>query len=113
MNGRDRMLATLRFEEPDRIPHFEAMFELEREAFGLQVPDRNSWAHMTPAGKEAAIDNCMEIYARIVEHYAWDALSVYWPWSDPEGVAAAAKHFGSEILVHSQSITGSCFDHND
>jgi len=99
MNGRERMLATLRFEEPDRIPHFEAMFELEWEAFGLRFPDRNSWGGMTPKEKEAAIDLCMEIYARIVERYEWDALAVYWPWSDPDGVAAAVRHFGGRILV--------------
>jgi uroporphyrinogen decarboxylase len=95
------MLKTLRFEEPDRPPHFEIMFELEQEAFGLRFPDRNSWAGMTAAEKDRAIGRCMEIYARIVERYQWDALAVYWPWSDPDGVRAAQKLFGDRLLVGS------------
>jgi len=55
MTGRDRILQTLRFEQPDRPPHFEIMFELEREAFGLQFPDRHSWRDMSPVEKDRNI----------------------------------------------------------
>lgn len=101
MTGKERMLKTLRFEEPDRPPHFETMFELEREAFGLSFPDRSVWASATGARKAGLIGHCMEIYVRIVETYRWDALAVYWPWSDPDGVAAARKTFGEAILIGS------------
>lgn len=43
----------------------------------------------------------MAIYARIIEEFHWDALAVYWPWSDPDGVRAAVKHFGRDILIGS------------
>lgn len=99
MTGRERMLKTLRFEQPDRPPHFESMFELEHEAFGLRFPDRNSWAGCTRQEKDHKIATCMEIYGRIIERYQWDALAVYWPWSDPDGVAAAKKTFGESILI--------------
>ena len=95
MTGRDRFFKALRFEEPDRPPHFEAMFELEREAFGLAFPDRNGWA----TDRERKIASCMEIYERIVETYQWDALPVYWPWGDPDGIAAARRTFGNRIAI--------------
>ena len=101
MTGKERMLKTLRFEQPDRPPHFEVMFELEREAFGLHFPDRRLWDGCTAAEKERMIYLCMEIYVRIVERYQWDALAVYWPWSDPDGVVAAKKVFGESILIGS------------
>jgi uroporphyrinogen decarboxylase len=101
MTGRQRMLKTLRFEEPDRPPHFEVMFELEREAFGLQFPDRRVWTTCTPAEKERLIGVCMRIYERIVERYGWDALLVFWPWSDPDGVRAAKATFGDDLLLGS------------
>ncbi|MBT3380914.1 MAG: hypothetical protein HN742_12570 [Lentisphaerae bacterium] len=99
MTGRERMLATLRFEEPDRPPHFEVMFELEREAFGLEFPDRRAWAGCATAEKERMIAQCMEVYVRIVERYQWDALVVFWPWCDPDGIAAAKRTFGDSILI--------------
>ncbi len=95
------MLKTLRFEEPDRPPHFEIMFELEQEAFGLKFPDRRAWAGCTAADKDRMIGQCMEIYQKIVERYRWDALAVFWPWSDPDGVVAAKRTFGEDILIGS------------
>ena len=99
MTGKERVLKTLQFEEPDRPPHFESMFELEREAFGLRFPQRTQWARCSRTEKERMIADCMEIYARIVETYQWDALAVYWPWGDPEGVAAAKRTFGERIAI--------------
>jgi uroporphyrinogen decarboxylase len=101
ITGKERILKTLRFEEPDRPPHFEVMFELEEEAFGLKFPDRNLWWDSPPpkALKERMIAACMEIYAQIVETFQWDALLVYWPWCDPDGIRAAKKIFGESILI--------------
>jgi uroporphyrinogen decarboxylase len=99
MTGKERMLKTLRFEEPDRPPHFEIMFELEYEAFGLRFPDCGLWAGASPAEKSGMINRCMRIYEKIIERYHWDALAVFWPWSDPDGVAAAKKAFGNDILI--------------
>jgi uroporphyrinogen decarboxylase len=101
MTSKERMLRTLRFEEPDRPPHFEIMFELEKEAFGLQFPDRNRWQGCAGREKDRMIGQCMEIYQRIVERYRWDALAVFWPWSDPDGVRAAKRTFGDTILIGS------------
>ncbi len=99
MTGKERMLTALRFEEPDRPPHWESMFEVEHEAFGLRFPDRQAWASMTAGEKRAAIEVCLGVYQRIIERYRWDALMVYWPWSDPDGVRAAVNRFGDQILV--------------
>ena len=99
MTGKERMLEALRFEETDRPPHFETMFQLESEAFGLEFPPIDSWRGMSRNAKDGAIALCMEIYAHIIERYEWDALGVYFPWSDPDGVAAARKAFGDRILV--------------
>ena len=97
--GRERMLAALDHRPTDRPPHFESMFELEHKAFGLRFPDRRSWAGMDAATKERAIAGCLDIYARVIEEFRWDALCVYWPWGDPDGVRAAKRAFGERILI--------------
>jgi uroporphyrinogen decarboxylase len=99
MTGKQRFLQTMQFQQPDRPPHFESMFELEQEAFGRSFPDRHSWAGMTPAEKDAAIGLCMSIYEQIVERFKWDALAVYWPWSDPDGIRAAKSTFGEDLAI--------------
>ncbi|MBF0244235.1 MAG: hypothetical protein HQL31_03030 [Planctomycetes bacterium] len=103
MIGKERMLKALRFEQPDRPPHFEVMFELEQEAFGLEFPDRSLWSEGKAEGAEKVrlIRQCMGIYEKIVERFSWDALAVFWPWADPDGVRAAKSTFGEEILLGS------------
>lgn len=99
MTGKQRFLQALRFEQADRPPHFESMFELEREAFGLHFPPRESWGGLVGAEKQRAVAQCMAIYERIVARYHWDALAVYWPWGDPEGIRAAKATFGDDIAI--------------
>lgn len=99
MTPRERMIAALTWQPVDHPPHYEQMFELEREAFGLQFPDRDAWPGVTGDEKARLIDQCMAVYARIIETYRWDALLVFWPWSDPQGVAEANRLFGDRIMV--------------
>lgn len=99
MNSRERMKATLGFERPDRIPHFESMFELEYEAFGMRFPEIEQWKQMSQTERRRATESCMDIYQRIIERYCWDALCVYSPWSDPDGVLMARARFGEQILI--------------
>ena len=99
MTGKERFLMALRFEQPDRPPHFESMFELEYEAFGRRFPARDTWAGMTAGAKSRAVGQCIAIYERIVERFQWDALAVYWPWGDPDGVRAAKAAFGDAIAI--------------
>jgi hypothetical protein len=102
MTGKQRLLKTLRFEEPDRPPHFEVMFQLEREAFGLEFPAWDDWGKVRTTGEKAAlVSRCVRIYERIVDRYQWDALAVFFPWSDADGVRAAKAAFGDDILVGS------------
>ena len=102
MTGKQRILKTLRFEEPDYPPHFEIMFELVQEAFGQEFPTPQEWQHACTATEKAKlVGRCMELYQKIVSRYQWDALAVFFPWSDPDGVVAAKKVFGEEILIGS------------
>ena len=99
MTGKERILKTLRFEEPDRPPHFEIMFQLEQEAFGLKFPDWGDWRDcQTREAKDRLVSRCMTIYEKIVERFQWDGLAVYFPWSDPDGVRAATAPFGNNNI---------------
>lgn len=99
MTGRERMIKTLRFEPADKIPHFESMFQLEYEAFGLRFPAIEDWEYLTGKDRQEALHRCMDIYEQIFNRYGWDALAVYFPWADPEGVRLAKERFGREKLI--------------
>jgi uroporphyrinogen decarboxylase len=97
MTGRERMLKALRFEEPDRPPHFEMWFQLTREAFGVEHPQYP--ANASTDEKERLLEQGMDVYERIVRKFEWDALMVLEPPQDADGVAAAKRRFGNDLLV--------------
>ncbi|MCC6580174.1 MAG: hypothetical protein IT440_07000 [Phycisphaeraceae bacterium] len=99
MNARQRMMSAYTLKPVDHPPHFEHMFELEKEAFGLEFPDRRLWETVGAEERKRMVSRCMEVYAKIIEVFRWDALPVFWPWSSEDGVTAARKQFGDRVLV--------------
>ncbi|MBN1341649.1 MAG: hypothetical protein JXQ73_03165 [Phycisphaerae bacterium] len=79
MTSRERLETALGFREPDRPPHFEQMFELTEEAFGLREPTEAEYAAATGSERERLFERAAEIYARIVEAFRWDAVLTWRP----------------------------------
>ncbi len=73
MTGRERFLAALSFQETDRPPHFEAMFELDQEAVGRRYPHAKRWGSCTNTERHGLIAESKEIKARVVARFNWDA----------------------------------------
>jgi uroporphyrinogen decarboxylase len=102
MTGRERMWTTLRFEEPDRPPHFEQMFELVEEAFGWSFPTEQELAESRGRERERCLERCVDLYTRIVDRFQWDALCVWRPWSGPavlELLPRLKRALGDRILL--------------
>lgn len=102
MTGRERFAAALAFEETDRPPHFEQMFEVTGEAFGREFPSEEAIAQAEGAARERLLRECVEIYALIVERFQWDALCVWRPWSGPqqlECLRIAKQELGDRVMV--------------
>ena len=79
MTSRERIAAALAFKEPDRPPHFEQMFELNDEAFGLVMPTNEEIIKARGIEREKLFARCAEIYKRTVEEFGWDAVLVWSP----------------------------------
>ena len=79
MSPKERIRCALRFIEPDRPPHFEQMFELAAEAFGLSFPSEEEIRVSAGSERTALYERCAEIYARTVERFEWDAVLVWRP----------------------------------
>ena len=79
MTSKERLNKTLKFEEPDRPPHFEHTYELVEEAFALSYPSEDEMNASTGLGREKLFAQCAEVYARTVERFKWDAVLVWRP----------------------------------
>jgi uroporphyrinogen decarboxylase len=98
-------MKTIRFEQPDRPPHFEQIFDLCDEAFGLSMPTEEEMSKATAAQRQKLFGRCAEVYAKIIETYRWDALLVWNPVLDTdllcEFIPFIKRHLGDDIPVGS------------
>jgi uroporphyrinogen decarboxylase len=94
MTGRERMEAIFAGQIPDRVPHFELVFQIPDLAFGKPWPDPAKFACDTEAGLEAYTMAHFEIWDLILERYGWDAIPL------PYTMAARARdYFGSRAMI--------------
>jgi len=79
MTPRERLIKAINFQETDRPPHFEQMFELTEEAFGLNFPTEQQLQEASGNERKRLFERTADIYSKIVEKYQWDAVLVWRP----------------------------------
>lgn len=92
MTNKARLEAVLAGTPVDYPPHFELVFQLAKEAFGISFFDWEAYQRATPAEQEREVAKQVEVSARLVEEYGWAAV---------QGPVRALKAaVGSRALVY-------------
>ncbi|MCL2884005.1 MAG: hypothetical protein FWF49_00790 [Oscillospiraceae bacterium] len=76
MTGHERMVKLLNREPTDIIPHFEMVFQIPEEAFGLSWPTVEECRAASPKEKEVLKERYFHIWDLILDTYHWDALPI-------------------------------------
>lgn len=90
------MEAALQRRETDHPPHFELVFQLEEETFSRRFP---SLRGLEGAARERALMKGAELMAAVAERFEWDALCAWHSPQTAEGITAARKVSGNDILI--------------
>ncbi len=105
MTSRERLEMTLRFEEPDRPPHFEQMYELVEEAFGESFPTEESMEMAQGEERDKLFEICARLYQKTVEKFQWDSVLVWRPASRNSAqydfILYLKKYLGPDIPIGS------------
>ena len=92
MTRKERIEATLEFKQPDRPPHFEQLFEISLETFGMDFPAGEEFEKATGKNRKMLFEQTALLYAKIIEEFNWDAVAVCppvvpAPYDDPDHYA--------------------------
>jgi len=98
MTRKERIAAALNFKIPDRPPHFEQLFQLPMEAFGMDYPDFNGFESLNEGEREKIFERAALVYAKIIEEFKWDMVTVCppvvpGPYTDP-------NHYGYRFIPY-------------
>ena len=101
MTGRERMEAVFAGRIPDKVPHFELVFQIPELAFGKPWPDWTKYDLQTQKGRETFMWDHFEIWDMIIERYGWDAVHIphIFIFQDCSVVRRARDHFGNRAMI--------------
>lgn len=102
MTDKQRLLSVMNGVVPDKVPHFELVFQIPEQAFGLSWPTQKEVLGASPKEREALYERFFEINERILDAYHWAAIAV--PTSfygvRPGMLEDAKRRLGSRALIY-------------
>ena len=103
MNERERFFTTMHHKEPDKVPHFELVFQLTKEVFGRSFYTNDDYdMAMTGIEKERMVHSNLELYTLVCEKYNWCACPMYYLYdeeSNLESIKIARNQYFKEKIV--------------
>ncbi len=104
MVPRERLQAVFDRTLPDKVPHFELVFQLEQEAFGLSWPTQEEVGRASAKEREALLERYFTIWERIIDRYEWCAAALpvsFHGHYDSEVIPRGRKRFGDRVMIYS------------
>jgi uroporphyrinogen decarboxylase len=103
MNRKERLQAVFQGKVPDKVPHFELVFQIPEQAFGLSWPTREQMDAATPREREKLLDLHFTIWERIIERYGWSAIELSTSlhgYFENEVIPRGRRRLGDEALIY-------------
>ena len=107
MTNKERLQAIFDGKIPDKVPHFELDFYLEKELFGIDTKTiKEKYYPGETSRNDAILKNHIEIMEHLVDEIGY--ASVYFNWELPPelGIGEVKKALGSKALVRTHEWDG-------
>lgn len=109
MTPKERLQAVLEGKIPDKVPHFELVFQLEKEVTGKSWVTYEEIEKATEKEREHYLGEFFDIWEIIIDRYQWSAVPLPYSFFGhfpgkviPEG----RKRFGDRVLIFDYNGNG-------
>jgi len=88
---------------PDKVPHFELVFQIPEDIFGLSWPTREEMHTATSGERERLLERHLDICEHIIDRYEWAAMDLptnLHGFFDAEVIPRAARRFGDRVMLY-------------
>ena len=103
MNSKERLEVVFEGGVPDQVPHFELVFQLTREAFGMSWPTREDFQKASERERAILFDKHLSIWEKIISRYHWAAIQLpvsLYGFFDGQVIPEGRKRFGHEVMIY-------------
>lgn len=109
MTGREQLEAVFTGKIPDKVPHFELVFQLPEIAFGKSWPTQEQLAKASPKEREYLLEDYFDIWEKIIEKYNWSAVQLHQSYEgflDGKIIPMGRKRFGDKVMIYDFNPNG-------
>jgi uroporphyrinogen decarboxylase len=103
MTLRERLATVLNGGIPDKVPHFELVFQLEKEAFGKTWPGPEQFNKASEKEREYLLEEHFDMWERIIERYNWSAIQLptnLHGYFEGEVIPRGKRRFGNRVMIY-------------
>lgn len=103
MTPKERLQAVFQGRVPDKVPHFELVFQIPEVAFGKSWPSIDNISKASTKEREYLLEEYFDIWERIIEKYHWSAVQLhnsFLGYFDGEVISRGKKRFGDRVLIY-------------
>lgn len=103
MRLRERLETVLNGGIPDKVPHFELVFQLEKEAFGRTWPSFEQFGKASEKEREYLLEEHFDLWERIIERYNWSAIQLptnLYGYFEGQVIPRGKKRFGNRVMIY-------------
>jgi len=109
MTPRQRLQAVFDGRIPDKVPHFELVFQIPEEAFGQSWPTFEDMRAATSGERERLLERHFDICELILDRYGWAAMD--FPTSlhgffDGQVIPRARRRFSDRVMLYGFNGSG-------
>lgn len=104
MTGRERLQKVFAGEIPDKVPHFELVFQIPEQAFGESWPTEEEFATApSKKARDKLYARYFRIWEKIIETYDWAAVQLpvsLFGYYKGEVIPEGKKRFGNRAMIY-------------
>lgn len=104
MNGRERLQAVFEGRTPDKVPHFEMVFQIPEAAFGVSWPTiYDVRGAKTDAELSRVLDQHLDVWERIIDRYDYAAVQLHGDYDGRltgEPIKRARQRWGDRVMIY-------------
>lgn len=109
MTEKERLKDVMDGRIPDKVPHFELVFQLEKEAVGKSWATYEEFINASQKDREKYFETFFDIWEMIIDKYKWAAVPVpvsLYGYFNGEVVPEAIRRLGSKAMLFDYNGNG-------
>lgn len=103
MLPKERLQAVLGGRIPDKVPHFELVFQIPEAAFRKSWPTKEQVCKASVKEREFLLEDYFNLWEKIIEKYNWSAIHLpenFFGYYAAEVIPKGKKRFGDRVLIY-------------